>query len=289
MRVRSAIALATLAALGCTPRAGGAARCAAPQQTGTLPPEVGESSGVAVSRRHTGILWTHNDSGGDPVIFAVDSTGHLSGAIRVRGAENVDWEDAALGPCPTGDCLYLADTGDNRLRRDDAAIYRIAEPAPGDSVATAERFPIRYPDAPHDAEALFVLPDGGVFLVTKGHDAPVAVYRYPQPLRRDEAVVLERVQTLTDGPVALSKQITGAAAAPDGRWVALRTYTDVSIHPVRRGRLETAAFRLDIQTLGEPQGEAIGIAPDGSIILTSEAGPANLAAVIARIVCRGEE
>src|SRR5262245_45647812 len=31
---------------------------------------VNESSGIAASRRNKGILWTHNDSGGGPFVFA---------------------------------------------------------------------------------------------------------------------------------------------------------------------------------------------------------------------------
>src|SRR6266566_1484018 len=70
--------------------------------TGTLhSPRVKESSGIAASRAHPGVLWTHNDSGDDAYVYATDLAGADRGVVRIRGARAVDWEDIALGPCPT--------------------------------------------------------------------------------------------------------------------------------------------------------------------------------------------
>ena len=45
--------------------------------------EVPEASGLAVSRRQPGLLWTHNDSGHDTELFAVDSSGAVQGRVRL--------------------------------------------------------------------------------------------------------------------------------------------------------------------------------------------------------------
>ena len=131
-----------------------------------------EASGVAVSRRVPGRLWTHNDSG-QPVLFMLDARGGVTGRIQLSGATVVDWEAVSAGPCPTGSCLYVGDIGDNNARRDHITVYRLTEP--GDtpsgaaaSTAAAEAFHARYPDGPHDAETLLVAPDGGLYIVTKG-------------------------------------------------------------------------------------------------------------------------
>ncbi|HEX7120273.1 MAG TPA: hypothetical protein VF212_15880 [Longimicrobiales bacterium] len=264
--------------------------CDPPRRTGTLPAEVAETSGLAASRRHPGIFWTHNDSGGDAVLFAIDTAGRVLGRTRVAGARNRDWEDLALGPCAAGECLYIADTGDNRGARDEVAILRIPEPAPADTAtAPAERFPVRYPGPALDTEALYVLPDGAVFLVSKGRDAPVTVFRYPGPLREGEPVELRPVARLGDAPAGLPYQVTGAAAAPDGRWVAVRTYTAVQLYRVGwrgrlRPRLEGAG--IDLQMLAEPQGEAVTVTADGALVLSSEAGPRGVPGTISRIECR---
>src|SRR5439155_7112130 len=64
-------------------------------------PRVRESSGIAVSRAHRGVLWTHNDSADDAYVYATDLAGTDRGVVRIRGARAVDWEDIDLGSCPT--------------------------------------------------------------------------------------------------------------------------------------------------------------------------------------------
>src|SRR5207245_3442426 len=82
-------------------------------------PRLVESSGVAVSHAYPGVLWTHNDSGDGPYLYATDLRGTDRGALLVPGAQAIDWEDIALGPCPISflpkadACLYLAATGDH--------------------------------------------------------------------------------------------------------------------------------------------------------------------------------
>src|SRR5256714_12718612 len=94
-------------------------------------PRLVESSGVAVSRAHAGVVWTHNDSGDGPYLYATDLRGTDRGALLVPGAQAIDWEDMSLGPCPvvfpmqSHPCLYLADTGDNLEFRPFVTIYAI--------------------------------------------------------------------------------------------------------------------------------------------------------------------
>ena len=79
-------------------------------------PELPEESGVAVSRRVPGRLWTHNDSG-EAVIFALDARGSVTARVRLTGASVEDWEAIAVGPCPAGSCVFVADIGDNDAQR----------------------------------------------------------------------------------------------------------------------------------------------------------------------------
>ncbi|HEV2149960.1 MAG TPA: hypothetical protein VGR37_21360 [Longimicrobiaceae bacterium] len=253
-----------------------------------LPPEVDESSGLAESRRTPGVFWTHNDSGGDPVLFAVDARGRLLGTVTVAGAENRDWEDVATGPCPAGTCLYVADTGDNEGDRRTVHVYRIPEPAPNaGATAPAERITLRYPRVAHDAEAIFVLPDGALYLVTKGRRSPVEVYRAPAPLQAGGEVVLQRVGRLSTEEPGRINQVTGAAATPDGKRVVVRTYTGLYLfrtEELLRGD-DPAAERVDLAGLGEPQGEAVEIRADGTVFLTSESPGKGEPATMARLAC----
>src|SRR5690348_17331988 len=56
--------------------------------------DIEESSGLVASRRHADVLYTHNDSGGAPVIFAIRPDGSLLKQFRVPG-KHTDWEDIA--------------------------------------------------------------------------------------------------------------------------------------------------------------------------------------------------
>jgi hypothetical protein len=239
-----------------------------------LPDEVKETSGLAQSRRDPELFWTHNDAGNVPELFAVDAGGRLVERVRVVGAELVDWEDIESGPCDAGDCLYVADTGDNDAERERITVYRIPEPAAGAAAtAAAEAFYARYPDGEWDAESLFVLPTGDVFLVTKGRHGPIALYRYPAPQRPGETVTLERVTELFPQPGDEADRVTAATASPDGRWVAIRSYRRLYLYPaaglVGGGAVEPTV--VDLTPLGEAQGESVVIAADGTVWLTSEA------------------
>jgi len=237
-----------------------------------LPPGLEESSGVAPGRE-PGVVWTHNDSGGEPVLWAVDVRGGLKGRVRLGGAESVDWEGLAIGPCGEDRCLYVADTGDNLEVRESPTIYRIPVPAAADDTVRARALPVRLPDGPRDVEALLALPDEGLLLVTKGRNHPVTVYRYPPPQRPGERITLEEVQVLTDGPRLPYDRVTGGAADPEGRVAALRTMELLIFYRVDGNRLSPLpGGRVRLRSLREPQGEAVAFLGADTVVLTSEAG-----------------
>ena len=255
-------------------------------------PRVTESSGVVVSRAHPGVLWTHNDSGDGPYLYATDLKGADRGAIRVSGAEAIDWEDLSSGPCPTGSgpCLFIGDTGDNLERRSSVTIYAVPEPAPpvvpGDTqrvTAAAATLRLRYPDGAHDVEAIFVSPlDGAVYLVTKGRGGPVRLYRVNRgEWRRTSVATAQLVQVLPITPKrSLGRLVTGAAIRTDGTLIAIRTYRDITFFvPAADGRL-LPARRPVCSTRGlDRTGEGVAFLDDSTLVLTSEAdriGPGSI-------------
>lgn len=268
---------------------GGGPGCEPRERGAPLPDVLRETSGVAVSRAHRDVFWSHNDSDSVPTVYALDPGGRLLATVRLSGARIRDWEDMAVGACPGGSCLYLGDIGDNYERWDHLVLYRLPEPAPEDADGVeAEAFPMRLPDGPRDMEAIFVLPGGAVHFVTKGRSHPVEVYRYPGALRPD-TVVLERVQFLSGAPRSLPDQVTGASADPEGRIVAVRTYRSLRFHRLQDGRLRAIEDHglVNLQPLQESQGEAVGLGPDGLVVLTSEAGPTGGPPGMAILRCRG--
>ena len=253
--------------------------------TGTFhSPRVRESSGIAVSRAHSGVLWTHNDSGDDAYVYATDLAGSDSGFVRIRGARAIDWEDIALGPCPTrrGACLYIADTGDNARTRKSVVIYAVPEPDPPGRgrgpvrSAPAAMLRLRYAGGPDDVEAIYVSPrDSALYLVSKGRSGVVQLYRVPPTAwGGDTTITVSALEPLPIVPFApLGRLVTGAAIRPDGRLVAVRTYTEIyTFVPGAGGRLKPSGRPVCNVTGLELQGEAIDFLDDSTFVLTSEAG-----------------
>jgi hypothetical protein len=227
---------------------------------------VGEASGVAASRRTPGILWSHNDSG-PAGLFAFDDAGNAKGRVEVTGVSVDDWEDLAVGPCPEGSCLYVADIGDNNRVRREITIYRVPEPRTDDKVtAQAQAWTMTYPDRAHDAEALFATSTGQLFLVTKEDARTTALYRVPSPTGS-----AGRLQVVAQLPL---DRVTGASASPDGNWIALRTNTELLFYPAAdliAGK-NVQPRRFDLKPLKERQGEGVAFGADGVIYLVGEAG-----------------
>lgn len=250
-------------------------------------PDISDASGLVASRRSPDLLWTHEDS--RPTLFAYDVLGRLKGRVNLTQAPIQDWEDLATGPCDGGTCLYVADIGDNRGRRDHVSVYRFPEPSPSDDATLpAEAFHATYPEGPQDAEALFVSKDGGVYVVTKGNSGPVVLYRFPSPLRAGASVALERVATLSAAEVPRNDRVTGAATSPDGRWVVLRTHNSVLFYAASQllGGDPPRPLRYDIGMLQESQAEGVAVGGDGSLFLISEGGGSHAPATLAHGVCK---
>jgi hypothetical protein len=248
-----------------------------PRRTGTFQQtRLAESSGVAASRSQPGVLWTLNDSGNEPWIFATDTLGRDLGAFRVTGADAGDWEAIAPGPCGRHECLYIADTGDNRESRGKVRIYRVPEPAlPARSPTTkpAEMLELRYPDGPRDVEAAFVRSDGTVFLISKGWDGTARAYRVPARAWMERGtVVAEALGGLPIETGDLGNLVTDAALSPAGDRVAIRTYLAVFLFTLtRQNTLLPLGVACDAAGL-QLQGEGISWLEDGEMVLTSEGG-----------------
>src|SRR5512139_2545167 len=76
-------------------------------------PPITESSGLAASSRHPGVLWTHNDGGAAAEVMAVGRTGRTVATVRLRGIDPYDPEAIAPGRDPAGrPALFLGDIGD---------------------------------------------------------------------------------------------------------------------------------------------------------------------------------
>jgi hypothetical protein len=251
--------------------------------------ELPEGSGLAASRRTPGRFWSHNDSG-DPVLFALDTNGRVTGRLSISGATVEDWEAVAVGPCPSGSCIYVADIGDNEAERKQITVYRIAEPAEASgSAKVADTFHATYPDGSHDAETLLVTPEGRLLIVTKGESGPVSLYRFPADLRTGTTMRLERVggPRKTGSPAEKDDRITDGAVSPDGIWIVLRSTQGLTFYraaDLLAGNWREAG-RVSVAGISEPQGEGVTFAANDAVHLMSEGGGKKQPGAFARLTC----
>lgn len=230
--------------------------------------QVDEASGLAASRRNPDVLWTHNDSGDAPRLFALDATGRHLGVYTLIGAEARDWEDIAIGPGPEPrlDYLYVGDFGDNKARHDVKVIYRLPEPvvrrdqtAIESALGGVEAIHFRYPDGPRDAETLIVDPATADIYVISKREQAVHVYRAPFPQITDAVITLE-----AHGKLPLNDVTAGDINAAANE-VLLKTYATVHYWPRLPGQDLAEALQGTPQRLPyfpEPQGEAIAWHPE---------------------------
>ncbi|MCP4547452.1 MAG: hypothetical protein GY835_13420 [bacterium] len=188
---------------------------------------IDEASGLAASRRNPGVLWTHNDSGDEPRIFALNEQGKHLGVYSILNATAQDWEDIAVGPGPAEgrQYIYIGETGDNKARYETRTIYRVPEPVVRSdqepivsALSGVEAIRYHYPDGKRDAEAIFVDPLTRDIYVTSKREERVAVYRLPWP--QDTSGVSTPIKL---GTLPLTK-VNSGDITPSGREIVLKTY-----------------------------------------------------------------
>jgi len=240
-----------------------------PRLTGRVPAVVRELSGFAASHRHPGIFWAHNDSGNAAALYALRADGTIAATVPLRGVTLRDPEDIAVGPCAAGSeqsCIYLGDIGDNGSRRKSVQVLKVPEPERiEDAPLVPAILPFRYPDGPHDAEALVVDPGTArVFVITKSLFSLGNVYRI-DGLGSREGGTAVRVRTLK-APREFDSTTTAADAHPSGTRLLLRTYTrawELRSPDARAFEDVLDAEPVAVPEQPQPQGEAIAYTADG--------------------------
>jgi hypothetical protein len=261
-------------------------------------PRIAEASGIARGIASPNVVYVQNDSGDTARFFALDArTGATLATYTVPNATNVDWEDLAVARDRRGvPSIWIADIGDNDAARPEVRIYRVDEPhvQAGVSAATGapEVWRLRYPSGPIDAESLAVAPGGAAYIVTKALLGGSTVYAVPsrprsgvQVLRAVGQIAFHLTGT-PGGPNRVGQlTATGASISADGSALAVRTYTDAYLWPLRHGDVATAV-RGDpvvIPLPAQPQGEGIAVDRKRLLIDSEGAGSAVYAVPLPRL------
>lgn len=229
-------------------------------------PRIIESSGLAASRAHPGVYWTHNDQDKNgALLYAVDAkTGETVATITMTGVGTPrDVEAVSVG----GDGnIYVGDIGDNLGGTwSHVWIYKLPEPKKlGDRTVRATQYTVKYEDGARDAEALMVHPKTGRIYIADKKEEGGALYEGPARMSSSGVNVFKRLGTT-------GLWTTDGAFSPDGKQLALRGYLGGVSYawqgegekPRREGRLSVPLQR---------QGESVTYTLDGTTLLYGTEG-----------------
>ncbi|WP_371548448.1 WD40 repeat domain-containing protein [Streptomyces sp. NBC_00554] len=225
-------------------------------------PRITESSGLAASRQHPGIYWTHNDQDNGAYLYAVDSrTGETVATITMTGVGTPrDVEAIQIGP---DNQIYVGDIGDNDgVVWDYVWVYQLPEPKVlKDQTIRTTQYVVKYSDGPRDAESLLVHPKTGrVYIIDKQEDGG-HLYEGPAKLSASGTNVFKPV-------VPVDLWATDAAFSPDGQQLAVRGYFGGIAYDWNGGKIEKLG-RISVP-LG--QGESVSYSTDGTKLMLGSEG-----------------
>jgi hypothetical protein len=186
-----------------------------------LPEIVTETSGLLF---YNGKIWTHNDSGGQPILYQIDSTSRtLLRQVFISNASAIDWEDITRDNTH----LYIGDIGNNEGNRTDLCIYKIPLVELENDTAYAIKISYSYPDqsdfSPRnqnhnfDAEALIALGDSLYIFSKNWQDLRSKCYTLP----KDTGTHIAQLS----GEFYVGGLITGAEFDPIDSLIFLTAYT----------------------------------------------------------------
>lgn len=218
-----------------------------------------EASGLDESNENPRHLWSHNDSGGEPMVYLLNLEGEIVMEVRLQGVVNRDWEEIVTVQKGDRSFIYVAEIGDNQAVHSDLQLIRFEEPTfEGNSSITIpfdqlEIMKFRYVEGARDAEALMF--DYGVnelVLITKREENTLV---YSFPFQQTETPLAVKAQ----GAIP-SRMFTAADANEKGE-ILLKNYDSIYYWSPS---LESIAKRLlqwkggtSIRYEPEPQGEAM--------------------------------
>lgn len=181
-----------------------------------------------------GKIFTHNDSGGEPEIYDIDTlTGANQQVVRLQGLTRdsiSDWEDISQ----SADKIYIGDCGNNNGDRRNLCFYVVnkSDICNQDTcILPWQRIPFHYPEQTSfesnqshnfDCEGFFFYKDS-LHLFTKNR-GNFYTYHYTVPAIPS---AIEHPAHRVDSFLVMG-QITGADIAPDGQQIALIGYYNLA-------------------------------------------------------------
>lgn len=228
--------------------------------------QITEASGLAVSIKHSAILYTHNDYGDLARLFAIDTTGRHVAILSLEGVANRDWEEIAPANVHGDAKLYIGDIGDNKQRYMRKHIYVVVEPDVLSglmTVAVEQDIEFELEGGIRDTEAMFVDVNGDIYLCSK-EDEISQLYKISYPYEKGVNVA-SLITTLN------YHKLVGASLSVDAQRLLLKTKKAIWLwERLPDETIEDMLQRMPspIPYTREPQGEAIAWDSKGDAFYT---------------------
>jgi hypothetical protein len=241
-----------------------------------------EASGLVASRKNTGYLWAHNDSGDENRIFLIDSYGKGKREFKLQGAENRDWEDMGIVTDADGSAiLYLADFGDNNANYSSYALYWCKEPIVNtntplmNTISQVSKLTFTLSDGARDMECLLVdQKTKDIFIISKRENNKRLYKIVAASVVAGGTAKAEFVRELdfskplsTDARLVTAAYITGGSISPDNSEILVKNYFEIYYWKRKTGESITDALSRTPKTVPykmEDQGEGIAFAAEGN-------------------------
>lgn len=145
--------------------------------------DLNESSGLANSNYDDEVLWSINDSGDGPNLYALSTSGEHIGVWSLAIAKPSDWEAITSFVLNGTRYLMIGDVGDNYAQRDRVSVTVIIEPDPSQpanaSITPVWQQEFRYANGAMDCESIAVDTQAKQILLLSKRRIPHELYRLP--------------------------------------------------------------------------------------------------------------
>ena len=159
-----------------------------------LPTLINETSGLEFYNDN---LITHNDSGGEPILYYLTTDGKIVSKRKIENVKNNDWEDITIDD----KYIYIADMGNNYDTRNNLSIIKIHL---DNNINTSEQIKFNYPQqksfkyrklSMFDAEGLISI-DDYLLIFTKNRAKKITeIYRLPKIPGNYDAIKIGSLNT----------------------------------------------------------------------------------------------
>lgn len=251
--------------------------------------KLSELSGLTRSNTTPDIYWAINDGDNPAEIIAIDGQARTKAWFTVDGLRNIDWEDIANYRDQGRNFLAIADSGDNGGLRTDLFLHIVEEPvnlSENGHIAVTRTIRFQWADGARDTESMLADENRRQFLLISKKRVPAEVFALPFNAKDGDKPKLlailegiaqpdEKTMNAKGDYGRYRSQITGADISPDGQWLAVLNYQQITFFSLAGQVLPKRMQPAQIITLPWlPQAEGIAFSSDGnSVFVGSEQAP----------------